>query len=145
MESFSCGYCGTQLIVRRQDGTVSLKRVTEAIQKVQIGTDRTAAELTIARYEREMQPLSVEVNRLLAVRSKSGASIFLLGVLLVLLNFSCCCGARDAAPWPLVCGIAVIIGGFLVAGFPGGQEKELRGRIQELESLIAEKKRSLDA
>jgi predicted RNA-binding Zn-ribbon protein involved in translation (DUF1610 family) len=45
MERFACGYCGTEMIVQRRGGTVALKAVTEAIQKVQIGTDKTAAEL----------------------------------------------------------------------------------------------------
>jgi len=52
MERFACSYCGTELIVQRRGGTVSLRAVTEAIKRVQIGTDKTAAELAIARYVR---------------------------------------------------------------------------------------------
>jgi ribosomal protein S27E len=42
MERFACGYCGTELIAQRRGGTVALRAVTEAIKKVQIGTDKTA-------------------------------------------------------------------------------------------------------
>jgi ribosomal protein S27E len=57
MDRFFCSYCGTGLIVQRRGGTVALKAVTEAIKKVQIGTDKTAAELAIARYESELKGL----------------------------------------------------------------------------------------
>src|ERR1039457_5902622 len=37
MERFACGYCGSEMLVQRRGGTVILKAITEAIQKVQIG------------------------------------------------------------------------------------------------------------
>jgi ribosomal protein S27AE len=49
MDRFACGYCGTEQIVQRRGGTVALKAVTEAIQTVQIGTDKKAAELAVFR------------------------------------------------------------------------------------------------
>jgi predicted RNA-binding Zn-ribbon protein involved in translation (DUF1610 family) len=54
MERFSCGYCGTAIMAERRGGTVSLKCVTEAIRKVQAGTDKTAAELALARLAKEL-------------------------------------------------------------------------------------------
>jgi DNA-directed RNA polymerase subunit RPC12/RpoP len=54
MDSFACGYCGSQQIVQRRGGTVSLKLVTDAIAKVQAGTDRTASELALQRLEKEI-------------------------------------------------------------------------------------------
>jgi len=59
-ERFSCGYCGTEMIVQRRGGTVALKAVTEAIKKVQIGTDKTAAELALVRLEKESSELKTK-------------------------------------------------------------------------------------
>jgi predicted RNA-binding Zn-ribbon protein involved in translation (DUF1610 family) len=42
MEHFACGYCGIEQFVERKGGTVSLKPVTDAIIRVQVGTDKTA-------------------------------------------------------------------------------------------------------
>src|ERR1051325_912815 len=53
MQRFACGYCGTEMVVQRRGGTVALKAVTEAIQKVQIGTDKTAAELALVRLRQD--------------------------------------------------------------------------------------------
>ena len=57
MDRFACGYCGTEQIVQRRGGAVALKAVTEAIQKVQIAADKTAAELALVRLERELLEL----------------------------------------------------------------------------------------
>lgn len=57
MEAFACGYCGSQQVVQRRGGTVSLKSVTEAIAKVQAGTDKMASELAIQRLQKEKDGL----------------------------------------------------------------------------------------
>ena len=55
MERFICGACGTNLLVQRRGGTVRLTSVTEAIRKVQVGTDKTAAELALIRLNDELK------------------------------------------------------------------------------------------
>ena len=54
-ERFTCAYCGSAQILERKGGTVSLKKVESAINAVQRGTDRTAAELAIPRLARERE------------------------------------------------------------------------------------------
>src|SRR5262245_34497504 len=54
MTRFACGYCKSEILAVRRGGTVSLKAVTEAIHKVQVGTDKTAAELALRRLEKEL-------------------------------------------------------------------------------------------
>lgn len=54
MERFACGYCGTEQMVQRRGGTVSLKLITAAISRVQTGTDKTAAELALVRLREEL-------------------------------------------------------------------------------------------
>lgn len=61
VESLTCGYCRTPQEVVRRGGIVALKKLSDAISRVQRGTDRTAAELAIPRLEREI--LQVESLR----------------------------------------------------------------------------------
>lgn len=57
MENFACGHCGTAQIVERKGGIVQLRKVTDAIGKVQKGTDKTAAELALARLPYELNAI----------------------------------------------------------------------------------------
>ena len=55
MERFACGFCGVEMMAERRGGTISLNVVTDAIEKVQTGTDRIAVELTIQRLDAELK------------------------------------------------------------------------------------------
>lgn len=54
MDQFACGYCGSPQIVERRGGTIALRRVVDAVARVQVGTDKTAAELALVRLEKEI-------------------------------------------------------------------------------------------
>src|ERR1035441_10760163 len=56
---------------QRRGGTVILKAVTEAIHKVQIGTDKTAAELAIVRLNKELEELKADYFRMQESHSAS--------------------------------------------------------------------------
>jgi DNA-directed RNA polymerase subunit RPC12/RpoP len=71
MERFACGYCGSEMLVQRRGGTVALKAITEAIKQVQVGTDKTAAELAIVRLNKDLEKLMADYARLEAQRSSS--------------------------------------------------------------------------
>jgi predicted RNA-binding Zn-ribbon protein involved in translation (DUF1610 family) len=57
MERLACAHCGTEQMVERSGGAVHLQSVKEAISKVQVGTDKTAAELAITRLSNERESL----------------------------------------------------------------------------------------
>ena len=57
MDQFTCSYCGTELFAVRQGGTVALKPLVAAIEKLQAGADKTAAELAIPRLRDELEKL----------------------------------------------------------------------------------------
>src|SRR6266581_1910663 len=78
IERFACGYCGTEMVVQRRGGTVALKLVQEAIKKVQIGTDKTAAELALVRLTNDLNPLKTKAQRL-RNDPKSGQLFFCSG------------------------------------------------------------------
>jgi DNA-directed RNA polymerase subunit RPC12/RpoP len=88
MERFACGYCGSEMLVQRRGGTVILKAVTEAIHKVQIGTDKTAAELAIVRLNQELEKLKTDYSRMEAQRSSSSGKAGCGLVLVILLAIS---------------------------------------------------------
>ena len=57
LERFACGYCGTEFVVNRGGGIVSLSPVVEGLKRVESGLDRTASELAIARLQKEISEL----------------------------------------------------------------------------------------
>lgn len=57
IERFACVYCGTEHIVKRGGGMVSLAPVVQGLAKVQAGVDRTAAELAIQRLTGDVAEL----------------------------------------------------------------------------------------
>lgn len=70
-ERFTCAYCGSAQILERKGGTVSLKKVESAINAVQRGTDRTAAELAIPRLTRERDEVLQERAAALKAHAES--------------------------------------------------------------------------
>jgi hypothetical protein len=57
IDRFACGHCGNEHVVKRSGGIVALAPVVEGLAKVQVGVDKTASELAIARLEREIADL----------------------------------------------------------------------------------------
>lgn len=60
LERFACGYCGSEHIVRRSGGTVSLEPVLEKLDQLKSGVDRTASELAIQRLRNDIRALKSE-------------------------------------------------------------------------------------
>src|SRR5258708_40151783 len=83
MERFACGYCGTEMVVQGRGGTVALRLGEAAIKRVQIGTDKTAAEFALLRLNDEVKVLRAEASSLIEADLGKGvgvgcASIFVL-------------------------------------------------------------------
>ena len=67
IDRFACAHCGVEHIVKRAGGIVSLSPVVEGIKQVQVGTDKTAAELALKRLEKEIPELE---NMLLKIKEE---------------------------------------------------------------------------
>jgi hypothetical protein len=63
IDRFACAHCGTEHIVRRGGGLVSLSPVVEGIHQVRMGVDRTASELAIPRLEKQVAQLEAMRRR----------------------------------------------------------------------------------
>jgi len=48
---FACGYCGTQQLVERGGGIVSLRRIEDTLDDVKLGTNRAASQLALTRLK----------------------------------------------------------------------------------------------
>lgn len=70
VERFACGYCGSEHVVKRGGGVVSLAPVIDEIKKVKIGVDKTASELAIARLTTEIEKLERMEKEIQAIAYK---------------------------------------------------------------------------
>ena len=116
MERFACGYCGTEILVQRRGGAVTLKAVTEAIKKVQVGTDKTAAELATVRLRDELVYLTqlehaILSERIVVRRTFNGCGLAIGGVFaaLFLVGFTSAIAIWDSS--------AALLPGVLGASF----------------------------
>jgi ribosomal protein S27AE len=74
MERFACGYCGREIAVEWRGGTVALKDLSEFIQHLQTGAERTAAELALVRLRQELSDLNDRVSGLQAKAARLPAA-----------------------------------------------------------------------
>jgi predicted RNA-binding Zn-ribbon protein involved in translation (DUF1610 family) len=144
MDRFACGYCGTEMIVQRRGGTVALREVEACIKQVQIGTDKTAAELAIARYEAEARELRQAESDLAKQLNSERWKTYGCGGVLLLIGLSVISTATGFGEFALVVGGIFLIGGISSIKSKGGKWTELRTRRSELERRIADKTRIAD-
>lgn len=139
MTRFACGFCGSEMFVERRGGTVILKPVVEAIQKVQVGTDKTAAELALARLTSRLDPLRSEREVLRKPRTTAMGCLGVFAVVLGLIGLA----YLDKQTWGtgivLLTLVGVIIWG--VSSTEAGHKAKLRAfdvHIGELNRQISE-------
>lgn len=143
MERLACGYCGTGMIIRRRGGTVSLTAVTEAIRQVQVGTDKTAAELALARHENEIKELFAQ-RRALQKSQREAVLGLGFGALTVLIGATMLITSRgDTGGIVTFFGVTLMVVG--LAFQKRTQLAEIDPKIDQVQQLIAEKKRLADS
>jgi ribosomal protein S27AE len=86
MQRFACGYCGSEQIVERRGGTIALRLVVDAVACVQVGTDKTAAELALVRLDKELGIARVRWQEAYAEFFRRNDSNMNLGVALMILS-----------------------------------------------------------
>jgi hypothetical protein len=142
MDRFACGHCGTEMLVQRRGGTVALRAVTEAIKKVEISTDKAAAEVALMRLEAEMRDLSdkaasVKKQKDDAVASGIGCAFLPVAIGLLLLF---AIGSNSLGWIALMFGALVALGSW-AGGSSKNQELEgLESRMKSTRRKIGEKR-----
>jgi len=142
-DRFACAHCGTQVLVERRGGTIALKALTEAIARVQMGTDKTAAELALARYQAEARELQ---SRLTAARDSQNREVgrgFGCGAVLLVIGLGLWKLSVAAAAALLVAGGYSMIRAYYRSSDEGLEA--LQRELAAIESKIAEKKSIADA
>jgi hypothetical protein len=93
IDQLLCLHCGNQFLVKRNDGSIALKSISEKLTNINIGIDRTALELTIKRIKEEVKELkqlyaSIEIipldfgNITIIIFFLIGIGVILLGSIL---------------------------------------------------------------
>jgi hypothetical protein len=126
----------------RRGGTVALQAVTDAIKKVEISTDRAAAEMALMRYAAEEKDLA---GKIAAVQGqKDGESGKTLGctALLLLLGGVVLSTSSGGFGWSvLLVGVLVATGLWLGVGSKDKELSSLESSMSSLRAKIAEKRR----
>jgi predicted RNA-binding Zn-ribbon protein involved in translation (DUF1610 family) len=137
MTRFACGYCGLEMLVERRGGTVSLKAVEEAIQKVQVAADKTAAELALSRLEGELKALEAQRQSLLRVKPSGGCVLL---VFLAVIGVGALWNAFSEGWQPLLffIGLAAFLGCYKAIEWERKTLSELLVQKNALEARLAE-------
>lgn len=145
MVRFACGYCGAEQIVERKGGTVALKQITDAISRVQIGTDKTASELAIRRLQEELNQIGANYHQRIrrAVGQKSGLPSLAITIGIASFGISMFIGVlaesviKDSAV--LVWMVGLGIGGVLAFVIKMRRDKEVDEDLRrDLEAITAQ-------
>jgi hypothetical protein len=126
-----------------------LKAVTEAIKQVQVRTDKTAAELAIVRYEKELQELTqklvVAQQSLGGVAMGCGGLMSIFGLLALVVGFS------ETSAQALFLGAMIVIlsGAVLFFGYEarsgtGKKAAPILKRMAWVQQQVLEKRRIVD-
>jgi hypothetical protein len=83
---FACSHCGTEQLVKRGRGIITIAPVVEEIKKVQKGVDKTAAELAIVRIRKEIIFLTQQKNEFDNKKEPSGCIITVVLVVAAIIS-----------------------------------------------------------
>jgi len=155
IERFACGHCGREHIVKRSGGIVALSPVVDAIKKVEVGVNKTASELALARLDRDIRELQAQRAQVLAGMPEPGATLLIIGGLsgffgLALLFIGWSYSTWSDIDWRgmLIFGVlAFLVGiGLAYLNFSGhaGWERRLREALEPYNAAIAAKQKEAE-
>ena len=145
LDRFACAHCSTSILVHREGGTVSLRRMEAVLHQVRDSTEKTAAELAIARYEKELAGVQALYEELDSRNSSTVGVAFGAGVILALLGAYFIYETSGESPFPyafLLAGLYGVWHAIVVA--QNSPASRLLPQIQQLRQKIEERKRIAD-
>ena len=84
LDRFACSYCGSEQVVKRRGGTVSLSLVGEKLEEIRKGVDKTASELAIKRLREDIVSLESGKSSIMADKESSIKSMRLVANILII-------------------------------------------------------------
>ena len=151
VDHYDCTFCKTTFSVRRQDGVVSL--IADAVRKVQVGTDKTAAELSLPRLRKDLAGFQ---NRLSLIRGGQALPILVMYVVAFVISVSMFGGLAitgslglgvlsAAVIWMVVILVARSVKNkFRTANPMQDQIDELEAQIKDLKHRVAQAQKIVD-
>jgi uncharacterized Zn finger protein (UPF0148 family) len=142
---FACAHCATSIVVQREGGTVSLRRVEAVLDQVRDSTEKAAAELAIARYEKELAEV-LALHKELDGRNSSTVGMAVgIGAVLVTVGGFTISGTSGGNPIPF----AVVLAGIYaiwrgISAAKNSPANRLLPQMKQLRERIAERKRIAD-
>lgn len=143
VELFACGYCRSQMEVRRRGGTVSLQALSDEVRDLREVAERTQAELELRRVEEELEKLQEEIRRDEESRNASNGGV-LVGVLVLGVLGVASLGNGSPVLGLVMLGVAGWLG-YVAWGKADARSGELEGRRSALRKKIVEVKRKVGA
>ncbi len=139
LSRFACGYCGTEFIVNRGGGVVSLSPVVEGLKRVERGVDRTASELAIVRLTREISVIERRWSEMSSERKKWRIGVGGCGTILLIVAVIAIYSVGDlptVAIESLLLGVGLLLIAFKVLG-ESSEEKRLNKLWSEKQAELA--------
>lgn len=143
LDTFACGYCGASVRVRREGGTVSLQRIEARLSEVERNTGRTASELAIVRYEKDLERIESELAVAGAANSTKVGAGCGCGTVLLVLGLASASASQEAGAVFFGLGIIAIFCGY--RALRDESKAPLRTERDDLRRKIAEHRKIADA
>jgi ribosomal protein S27AE len=136
IDRFACAYCGTEHLVRRGGGIISLDPVLDRLTQVEIGVDQTAAALAIMKLTAEIEDLQAQISK-----TDPGSQTATYAILIVVSLASGLIVLFDDEVWGWILVLWVLMA--LIIGSMRLLELNFREKLQVLEQQLAQKQAEL--
>jgi DNA-directed RNA polymerase subunit RPC12/RpoP len=145
LDRFACAHCSTSILVHREGGAVSLRRMEAVLHQVRDSTEKTAAELAIARYEKELAEVQALYKELDSRNSSTVGMGVGIGGILLLIGASIAYVTSGESPFAygiLLAGLYGVWRGMAAAN--NSPASRLLPQMQQLRQRIEERRRIAD-
>jgi ribosomal protein S27E len=142
LTQFACSYCGATIAVRSEGGAVSLLKLSETVERIESHTEQAAAELAIARYEKEIAELEAQLQQADGAHSTRTGCGCASAIALAVISLSLAHSASDLAAVP---GLAAIVVAALIYRSANSSETAgLKAQLRDRRLKLAAKRRIAD-
>ena len=115
MNRFACGHCGSEHIVKREGGAISLVPLVESEKGTNDGVDKTESELAIPRLEKEIKQFESVISGMRAKLQTEDYLLMATGFSSYTVLVGTVVSAMEGTLWSFGTTLVVGIGSFLFA------------------------------
>ncbi len=143
IDRFACAHCGTEFLVNRKGGIISLHPIVNELKNVKKGVDKTASELAIKRLDKEISEIAQKIKNLEANKYEPLKSSF--GGFISAVLFTAFYLWVDSDPYIICVGLLILvdIGTFIFLVSEINSISEFNDRIDNLHNQKVNKIKQL--